>query len=233
VFNNDSGRVEKTIELETRQSMQGKTGKFITFEGPDGSGKTAQLDILAEQLIQDGYPIQTTREPGGTSIGDQIRDTLLDLKNTAMVDRTEALLYQAARAQLVDEIIKPHLAEGGIVLCDRYADSTLAYQGYGHRNTVESLQGIIHYATGGLTPDLTLLLDLEPEVGLQRRLDAGELNRLDAYDINFHHRVRAGYLELVKADPDRWIIVDAGRPFEEVQKELRKILVQWLTACWI
>lgn len=211
--------------------MQSKPGKFITFEGPDGSGKTAQMDILAEQLIQEGYPILTTREPGGTSIGDQIRETLLDLKNTAMVDRTEALLYQAARAQLVDEIIKPHLAEGGIVLCDRYADSTLAYQGYGHRNTVESLRGIIHYATGGLTPDLTLLLDLEPEVGLQRRLDAGGLNRLDAYDIDFHHRVRAGYLELVKADPDRWIIVDAGRSFEEVQAELWKILLEWLKAC--
>ena len=211
--------------------MQSKTGKFITFEGPDGSGKTAQMDILAEQLIQEGYPILTTREPGGTSIGDQIRETLLDLKNTAMVDRTEALLYQAARAQLVDEIIKPHLAEGGIVLCDRYADSTLAYQGYGHKNTVESLRGIIHYATGGLTPDLTLLLDLEPEVGLQRRLDAGGLNRLDAYDIDFHHRVRAGYLELVKADPDRWIIVDAGRPFEEVHAELWKILLEWLKAC--
>jgi len=211
--------------------MQSKPGKFITFEGPDGSGKTAQMDILAEQLIQEGYPILTTREPGGTSIGDQIRETLLDLKNTAMVDRTEALLYQAARAQLVDEIIKPHLAEGGIVLCDRYADSTLAYQGYGHKNTVESLRGIIHYATGGLTPDLTLLLDLEPEVGLQRRLDAGGLNRLDAYDIDFHHRVRAGYLELVKADPDRWIIVDAGRTFEEVQAELWKILLEWLKAC--
>ena len=107
--------------------MQSKTGKFITFEGPDGSGKTAQMDIMAELLIQDGYPILTTREPGGTFIGDQIRETLLDLKNIAMVDRTEALLYQAARAQLVDEIIKPHLASGGIVLCDRYADSTLAY----------------------------------------------------------------------------------------------------------
>lgn len=217
--------------METHQSMQSKPGKFITFEGPDGSGKTAQMDILAEQLIQEGYPILTTREPGGTSIGDQIRETLLDLKNTAMVDRTEALLYQAARAQLVDEIIKPHLAEGGIVLCDRYADSTLAYQGYGHKNTVESLRGIIHYATGGLTPDLTLLLDLEPEVGLQRRLDAGGLNRLDAYDIDFHHRVRAGYLELVKADPDRWIIVDAGRSFEEVQAELWKILLEWLKEC--
>ena len=210
--------------------MQSKTGKFITFEGPDGSGKTAQMDIMAELLIQDGYPILTTREPGGTLIGDQIRETLLDLKNTAMVDRTEALLYQAARAQLVDEIIKPHLASGGIVLCDRYADSTLAYQGYGHRNTVESLQGIIYYATGGLPPDLTLLLDLDPEVGLQRRLDAGGLNRLDAYDINFHHRVRAGYLELVKADPDRWIIVDADRSFDEVQAELWKILLQWLKA---
>jgi len=118
-----------------------------------------------------------------------------------------------------------------IWLKDRYADSTLAYQGYGHKNTVESLRGIIHYATGGLTPDLTVLLDLEPEVGLQRRLDAGGLNRLDAYDIDFHHRVRAGYLELVKADPDRWIIVDAGRSFEEVPAELWKILLEWLKAC--
>ncbi len=210
--------------------MSGITGKFITFEGPDGSGKTGQMDILAKELIQEGYPILTTREPGGTFIGDQVRVTLLDLKNTSMVDRTEALLYQAARAQLVDEIIKPHLKEGGIVLCDRYADSTLAYQGYGHQNTVESLREIIHYATGGLTPDLTILLDLEPEVGLQRRLDAGGLNRLDAYDINFHYRVRAGYLELMKADPDRWVIVDADQPFEDVQAELREILRQRLKA---
>lgn len=210
--------------------MLGKTGKFITFEGPDGSGKTGQMDTLAKELIQDGYPILTTREPGGTFIGDQVRDTLLDLKNTSMVDRTEALLYQAARAQLVDEIIKPHLKEGGIVLCDRYADSTLAYQGYGHQNTVESLRGIIYYATGGLTPDLTILLDLEPEVGLQRRLDAGGLNRLDAYDIDFHNRVRAGYLELMKANPDRWVIVDADQPFEDVQAELLAILRQRLKA---
>jgi dTMP kinase len=122
--------------------MPVKQGKFITFEGPDGSGKTAQLDILAEELIQDGYPILKTREPGGTTIGDQIRATLLDLKNTAMVDRTEALLYQAARAQLVEEIIRPHLTKGGIVLCDRYADSTLAYQGYGHQNTMELIDWI-------------------------------------------------------------------------------------------
>jgi dTMP kinase len=209
--------------------MQENQGKFITFEGPDGSGKTAQLDILVEEFIQKGYPILITREPGGTAIGDQIRATLLDLKNTAMVDRTEALLYQAARSQLVEEVIRPHLAAGGIVICDRYADSTLAYQGYGHQNTVESLQGIIHYATGGLTPDLTLLLDLDPEVGLKRRLDAGGVNRLDAYDLRFHQRVREGYLELAKADPDRWVVVDAEQPFEDVQNQLREILLQRLT----
>ena len=204
--------------------MSKRTGKFITFEGPDGSGKTGQLDILAEEFIQAGYPILSTREPGGTSIGDQIRSTLLDLKNTAMIDRTEALLYQAARAQLVDEIIKPHLEGGGIVISDRYADSTLAYQGYGHKNTVASLEGIIQYATGGLVPDLTLLLDLPPEVGLQRRMDAGGFNRLDSYDIEFHQRVRAGYHELVKANPSRWVVIDADNSFDQVQDEIRKIL---------
>ncbi len=204
--------------------MTSRQGKFITFEGPDGSGKTAQLDILADELINAGYPIVRTREPGGTPISDQIRATLLDLKNTAMIDRTEALLYQAARAQLVDEIIKPQLASGGLVLSDRYADSTLAYQGYGHQNTVASLEGIIQYATGGLVPDLTLLLDLAPEVGLQRRVDAGGLNRLDAYDIEFHHRVRDGYLKLAQEDPERWVVVDADRTFNEVQKDLRRII---------
>lgn len=208
--------------------MDNKTGKFITFEGPDGSGKTAQLDILAEEFIQAGYPILRTREPGGTPIGDQIRATLLDMKNTAMIDRAEALLYQAARAQLVDEIIKPHLSQGGVVISDRYADSTLAYQGYGHKNTVASLEDIINYATGGLIPDLTILLDLAPEVGLQRRLNAGGFDRLDSYDIDFHHRVREGYLELVEADPSRWIVIDADRPFDEVQAEIRSTLQSYL-----
>ena len=207
--------------------MENKPGKFITFEGPDGSGKTAQLDILADEFIQAGYPILRTREPGGTPIGDQIRSTLLDLKNTAMIDRAEALLYQAARAQLVDEVIKPHLAKGGVVISDRYADSTLAYQGYGHQNTVSSLEGIINYATGGLIPDLTFLLDLAPEVGLQRRMDAGGVNRLDSYDIEFHKRVRTGYLELVEADPLRWVVIDADRPFAEVQVNLRTTLQKY------
>ncbi len=210
--------------------MANKSGKFITFEGPDGSGKTAQLNILVDELTKAGYPILRTREPGGTPIGDQIRATLLDLKNTEMIDRAEALLYQAARAQLVDEIIKPHLSKGGIVISDRYADSTLAYQGYGHKNTVTSLEGIINYATGGLIPDLTILLDLAPEVGLQRRLDAGGFNRLDSYDIDFHHRVRKGYLELVRADPLRWVVIDADQPFTEVQDELRFTLQKYLNS---
>ena len=204
--------------------MAAKSGKFVTFEGPDGSGKTAQLEDLAAEFIQIGYPILKTREPGGTFIGDQIRETLLDLQNTSMVDRSEALLYQAARAQLVDEKIIPHLADGGIVLCDRYADSTLAYQGYGHQNTLDSLKGIINYATGGLIPDLTLLLDLPPEEGLKRRQAAGGWDRLDAYDIEFHHRVRAGYLELMEMDPPRWILINAAQRFESVQAEIKKIL---------
>lgn len=204
--------------------MAKQSGKFITFEGPDGSGKTGQLDILVDEFIQAGYPMLRTREPGGTSIGDQIRSTLLDLKNTAMIDRTEALLYQAARAQLVDEVIKPHLDQGGIVISDRYADSTLAYQGFGHQNTVASLEGIIHYATGGLIPDLTILLDLAPEVGLQRRMNDGGFDRLDSYDIEFHQRVRAGYLELVAADPGRWVVIDADNPFDKVQEEIRRVL---------
>ena len=208
--------------------MMAQPGKFISFEGPDGSGKTGQLDILANELTDAGYPILYTREPGGTSIGDQIRATLLDLKNTSMIDRAEALLYQAARAQLVDEVIKPHMAKGGIVLSDRYADSTLAYQGYGHQNAIESLQGIIQYATGGLKPDLTILLDIEPEIGLQRRMEAGGFDRLDAYDIDFHHRVRDGYLDMAAADPQRWVIVDAAQTFDQVQEELRSILFKIL-----
>ncbi len=201
-----------------------RSGLFITFEGPDGSGKTAQLKPLIRELKAVNLPIISTREPGGTSIGNQIRATLLDLENTAMIDRTEALLYQAARAQLVEEVIKPHLEQGGIVLSDRYADSTLAYQGFGHQNPLDSLEKIIAYATGGLIPDCTVLLDIDPAVGLQRRVEGGDFNRLDAYDLAFHQRVREGYLTLAERDPNRWVVVDAGQTFDEVQQELRAFL---------
>lgn len=205
---------------------------FITLEGPEGSGKTSHLQPLAQWLTEQGYRIFTTREPGGTSIGEQIRAVLHNLENTEMHPRTETLLYQAARAQFVEQVVKPRLDTGEVVISDRYADSTLAYQGYGHRQDLTQIRALIHYATGGLTPDLTVLLDVEAEVGLrrsaQRRAQGGEWNRLDAYDLAFHRRVRAGYLEMVKQEPQRWVVIDAGRAWEAVQADLRAVLAECL-----
>jgi len=201
---------------------------FITLEGPEGSGKTSHVPQLVEFLRENGHTVFPTREPGGTSIGEQIREVLHSLKNPEMNPRTETLLYQAARAQFVEQIVRPHLAGAEIVLSDRYADSTIAYQGYGHQQDLEQVRSLVKYATGGLVPDLTLLLDVDVEVGLergsQRRAKGGEWNRLDAYQLDFHRRVRAGYLEMVKQEPDRWVVVDAGRNWEEVQAELREII---------
>lgn len=198
---------------------------FITLEGPEGSGKTSHIPSLVEYLREKGYTVFPTREPGGTSIGEQIRLVIHDLKNTEMHPRTETLLYQAARAQFVEQVVKPHLAAGEIVLSDRYADSTLAYQGYGHQQDLDEVRALIQYATGGLKPDLTILLDVEAEVGLKRKTKSDEWNRLDAYTMEFHQRVRAGYLELVKAKPERWVVVDAGQPWEAVQADLRQTLL--------
>jgi len=206
-------------------------GYFITLEGPEGGGKTMHMPALADFLRQQGYDVLTTREPGGTPIGDQIRTVLMELKNTDMQPRTEALLFQASRAQLVAQVIRPHLAGGGIVLSDRYADSTLAYQGYGHEQfTLEALRGLIEFATGGLKPDLTLLLDVDTEVGLQRKMSEGEWNRLDAYDLEFHRRVRRGYLEMVQAEPQRWKVIDAGQPVPAVQQALRQAALSQVVA---
>jgi dTMP kinase len=194
---------------------------FITLEGAEGCGKTTQIEALAAHLRQLGYEVLTTREPGGTPISDRVRSILLDRENTAMRQRTEFLLFQASRAQLVEEVIRPCLAEGGIVLSDRFADSTLAYQGYGYQNDLAMLRSIIGYATGGLKPDLTLLLDLDVEVGLRRRTAGGQLNRLDQYDLAFYRRVRAGYHELVREEPARWEVIDASIPAAQVQEEIR------------
>jgi dTMP kinase len=201
---------------------------FITLEGPEGSGKTSQIGPLAGFLRQQGYDVLTTREPGGTSIGDQIRVVLHSLENTAMHPRTETLLFQAARAQLVEQVIRPHLQQGGIVISDRYADSTLAYQGFGHGLPIEQVQAAILFATGGLKPDLTLLLDLDVVLGLQRRSHGGEWNRLDAYAVDFHRRVRQGYHHLAQQDPQRWVIVDAAQAAEQVQTDIRKVVAGWL-----
>jgi len=203
---------------------------FITFEGPEGSGKTYQIAALAQALRQRGFSVLATREPGGTAIGDQIRAILSDLGNTAMRPRTETLLFQASRAQLVDEVIRPYVAGGGVVLCDRYADSTLAYQGYGHRVDLVELAALIRFATGGLQPDLTLLLDVDVEEGLRRKLNAGEWNRLDAYDLDFHRRVRLGFLELARCQPERWVVVDAGQPREVVELAVQQAALSRLAA---
>lgn len=199
---------------------------FITLEGPEGSGKTSHIPHLVEFLRGKGYTVFPTREPGGTSISEQIRDVLHDMKNAEMHPRTETLLYQAARAQIVEQVIKPRLADGEIVISDRYYDSTIAYQGYGHRQDLEQIRALVKYATSGLTPDLTVLLDLDVEVGLKRKSqNATEWNRLDAYTVEFHKRVRAGYLEMVKAEPKRWAVVDAGQAWESVQAELRRVIL--------
>jgi dTMP kinase len=197
---------------------------FITLEGPEGSGKTSQLPPLAEYLRQHGFNVLTTREPGGTSIGEQIRTVLHNLENKDMNPRTEILLFQASRAQLVEQVIKPHLQKGGLVLSDRYADSTLAYQGFGHQIDIESLRVLVTFATGGLKPDLTILLDVDVETGLRRKELKGEWNRLDAYDLEFHQRVRQGYIQLTHAEPERWEVIDASHSPKKVQDELRRVV---------
>lgn len=195
-------------------------GVFITFEGPEGSGKSTQARLLYERLEAMGYPVILTREPGGTRIGEMIRRILVDLRHTEMAPTTETLLFSAARAQLVSELVRPYLNTGGIVLCDRYADSTFAYQGYGLGRDLAELHAITAVATGGLQPDLTFYLDLDVEVGLQRKRTArdrvneaagstafttpAEWNRLDARDLAYHQRVAAGFAELMRHDPARW-----------------------------
>jgi len=197
---------------------------FITLEGPEGSGKTSHIQPLADWLSAQGRKVFATREPGGTAIGEQVREIIHDMKHTEMHPRTETLLYQAARAQIVEQVIRPKLAAGNIVICDRYIDSTMAYQGYGHRQDLDEIRALIKYATAGLTPDLTILLDLDVETGLKRKTQNGEWNRLDAYDMDFHKRVRDGYLEMIKREPGRWSRVDAAQAWESVQEELRRVI---------
>jgi dTMP kinase len=197
---------------------------FITLEGSEGSGKSSQIPKLAETLKAAGYKVFTTREPGGTLIGDQIRAVLLNKSHTEMHMRTEVLLLQASRAQLVEQVIKPHLLLGEIVLCDRYADSSLAYQAYGYGIDPELIRPIINYATCGLKPDLTLLLDVDIEAGLKRRYQGGELNRLDTYQLEFYQRVRQGYYQMAQSEPKRWVIIDANQSPEQVEEEIQKIV---------
>lgn len=208
-------------------------GVFITFEGPEGSGKSTQARLLYERLQAEGYPVILTREPGGTRIGEMIRRILVDLRHTEMAPTTETLLFSAARAQLVSELVRPYLNTGGIVLCDRYADSTFAYQGYGLGRDLDELYAITTVATGGLMPDLTFYLDLDVEEGLVRkraqreRMDSPgaqivnpEWNRLDARDLAYHQRVAAGFAELIRRDPGRWRQLSAKQPVDALAGQI-------------
>ena len=203
---------------------------LITLEGPEGGGKSLQARSLKDYLNTAGHSVTLTREPGGTEIGDQIRKVLTRLENTAMDPRTEFLLFSASRAQHVNEVIRPALNAGQIVICDRFFDSSFAYQGYGQGLDLEMLRAVTHFATGGLVPDLTLLLDLEVEEGLRRRESGGNWNRLDAYDLEFHTRVRDGYHALVAEEPARWVVIDASRDLETVGGQVRSAVTAFLVA---
>jgi len=195
------------------RSTEGATthGRFITLEGPDGSGKTLQAAQLADALRARGHDVVLGREPGGTRLGERIREILMAPAGPPIDPLADALLFSAARAEHVVEVIRPALAAGKVVVCARYADSTLAYQGYGAGESVETLRRMQAMATGGLLPDRTILLDLPAEVGLGRKSPDDHTRFEVGFDLEYHRRVRAGFLELAAAEPARWVIVDADR----------------------
>ena len=193
---------------------------FITLEGPEGSGKTTAVEAAVKALEEKGYQIVRTREPGGTPIAEQIRNVILDKANTNMDPRTEALLYAASRRQHLVEKVWPALKEGKIVICDRYLDSSLAYQGGARGLGVDNILNVNLFATENTFPDLTLLFDITPEEGL-KRISANasrEVNRLDLEKLEFHHKVRDTFLALAKRYPERFVIIDASKSREEVAK---------------
>ncbi|MGG5254515.1 dTMP kinase [Neobacillus sp. SM06] len=197
-------------------------GRFITFEGPEGAGKTTIINMIA-----DCFPEAVlTREPGGIEIAEQIREVILDKKNTAMDAHTEALLYAAARRQHLIEKVKPALEAGKMVLCDRFVDSSLAYQGHARGLGIEEVFSINRFAIGDLMPGLTLYFDIEPEAGLNRinKQEGREINRLDLEALDFHHKVREGYHMLLRCFPERIVKIDASKSLEEVFEETLKII---------
>ena len=203
---------------------------FITLEGPEGSGKTTAVEAAVRKLQEMGYEIVRTREPGGTPIAEQIRNVILDKGNTAMDPRTEALLYAASRRQHLVEKVWPALKEGKIVICDRYLDSSLAYQGGARGLGVDNILNINLFATENTWPDLTLLFDIKPELGLAR-ISANadrEVNRLDLEKLDFHNKVRDTFLDLAKKYPDRFVIIDASQSREEVAKATMEAILSRL-----
>jgi dTMP kinase len=205
-------------------------GVFITFEGIEGSGKSTQIALLAQYLWARGSPVTLTREPGGTAIGDRVRAILLDPNHKTLDPKAELLLYAAARAQHLQEVILPALKTGGVVLCDRFSDATAAYQGYGRSLDLDMISALDRIVTGGMQPDLTLLLDIDAVDGLDRARGRNRSRGLDNEarfeneEVAFHERVRAGYRALAKQQPGRIRVVDASRPVDFVQADIRKIV---------
>lgn len=205
-------------------------GRLIVFEGVEGSGKTTQLQQCSHWLKISGLsnprPVVVTREPGGTSLGLQLRHLLLSGQSSSIQDRTELLLYAADRAQHVEEFLKPQLAQGAIILCDRYTDSTVAYQGYGRGLDLTLIEQLNHIATGGLESDLTLWLDVDAETGLKRAQERGAADRMEQADLEFHKRVQQGFRELAASYPQRIVRIDASKSQEEVHLAIQMILLE-------
>ena len=197
---------------------------FITFEGTEGSGKSTQSRLLADYLRGRNYPVVYAREPGGTPVGDVLRQLVLDKAGPCISDRVEVLLFNASRASLVDEVLRPALAECKIVICDRYMDSTIAYQCYGRGLPVVEVSQVSQFATDGLRPELVFLLDLEPKVGLMRRVPEGaEWTRFEMEELEYHQRVVDGYRVLAKSDPARWRVIDASKDVDAITSEIRDV----------
>jgi dTMP kinase len=204
-----------------------KSGLFITFEGSDGSGKTTQIHLLAEHCRKSGHQVLLTREPGGTPIAENIRAVILDPKNKELAPTTEALLYAASRAQHVAEVIRPALKEGKLVFCDRFMDSSIAYQGYG-RELGDDVRIINEFAVQGLSPDLTFFLDMKPSQGLDRIEKNGNLDRIEKEQLAFHEKVYNGYLILRELNAHRYVTIDAAAPAEVVAEQIKNIFDRWL-----
>lgn len=203
-------------------------GKFITVEGTDGAGKSTQIKLLVTYLQEKGFEVVVTREPGGTPISEKIREIILDVKNSEMSDITEALLYAASRAQHICEKIKPAVEAGKVVICDRFVDSSITYQGYARGLQMSLIEDVNRYAVDGMTPDATLFLDMKPELGIARKKNVQNLDRIEKETLEFHYKVYNGYKDLLKKYPNRIWRIDAEKGIDQVHKQIVAALKQIL-----
>ena len=209
--------------------MTNKRGFFLTLEGAEGVGKSTNIEFITQYLEQRGIDYVLTREPGGTQLGEKIRELLLAVHEESMSELTELLLVFAARAQHLEKIIEPALAAGKWVVCDRFTDATFAYQGAGRGLSMETIGELESMVQGELRPDLTLILDLDPEIGMQRASNRGELDRFEREQMSFFRHVRQGYLDIAQAEPERCTVIDAAKSLEDVKLDLLAALEQGLS----